>query len=295
MARRLRLHAPGAFYHVTLRGNHRQPIFFRDQDRDLLDALVAESLEQLCARMHAYCWMPNHLHMLVEVSDAPLGRFMLRIASAYARTVQLRFGTTGHLFERRYHAVLVDADNYLLTLVRYIHRNPVRAGLVTDPAAYDWSSHSVYLGRRPKSWVTTDVVLKLIAPRHDDAIRGYREFMGCPAPEQWGAGSLTPHPRQPQILGDDAFVARILNGKSRLRSTMTLDDLVGECCAKFQVTLESLTSRSRAQRLAAARAWLGHEAVAGRIASVSAIARLLARTESSVRYLMSRYESRARR
>ncbi|MGH8251659.1 MAG: REP-associated tyrosine transposase [Steroidobacteraceae bacterium] len=289
MARRLRLHAPGAFYHVTLRGNHRQQIFFRDQDRDLLDGLVADSLKHLAARIHAYCWMPNHLHMLIQVSDKPLGRLMLRIASAYARTVQLRFATTGHLFERRYHAVLVDANNYLLTLVRYIHRNPVRAGLVIDPSVYPWSSHAVYLGQRPKSWVTTEFVFKLFAHRPDDAIRRYREFMGCAVPDKWGIGNLAPHREQPQILGDDAFVTRILNGAVRLRSSMTLDDLVRECCERFQVTLESLASRSRAQPLAAARAWLGHEALTRRIATVSAVARLLARGESDLRYLMRRH------
>jgi putative transposase len=288
MARRLRLHAPGAFYHVTLRGNHRQSIFFRDEDRNLLDGFVSDSLRLLAARIHAYCWMPNHLHMLVQVSDAPLGRLMLRIASAYARTVQLRFDTTGHLFERRYHAVLVDADNYLLTLVRYIHRNPVRARLVMDPAAYPWSSHSVYLGQQPKSWVTTDFVLKLFARLPDDAMRCYREFMACPVPDQWGIGNLAPHPEQPQILGDDAFVTRILNGKTQLRPSMTLDDLVCECCARFEVTLESLASRSRARRLAEARAWLGHEALARRVATVSAVARLLGRTEGALRHAMRR-------
>ena len=140
MARPLRLHVAGGFYHVTLRGNHRRPIFFTDADRDLLEEVLAEALDRGAARVHAYCWMSNHLHMLVQVADVPLSRLMLRVASRYARTVQIALATTGHLFERRYPALLVDADSYLLTLLRYIHLNPVRAGLVGDAQLYRWSS-----------------------------------------------------------------------------------------------------------------------------------------------------------
>ena len=129
MSRPLRLHVPGGFYHVTLRGNHRQDIFRTPVDRELLDNLVGEALLELYARVHAYCWMPNHIHLVAQVSDIPLGKLVMRIASRYARKHQQDLKTTGHLFERRYHAVLVDADAYLLTLIRYIHLNPVRAGL----------------------------------------------------------------------------------------------------------------------------------------------------------------------
>ena len=125
--RKPRLHIPAAFYHVTLRGNHRQDIFFTADDRILLNAIVAEVIAGYGARLHAYCWMTNHTHMLIQVGDVPLGRIMLRIASRYARQIQARFRTTGHLFERRYHAVLVDVDSYLLELLRYIHLNPIRA------------------------------------------------------------------------------------------------------------------------------------------------------------------------
>jgi len=107
--------------------------------------------------------MTNHLHVLVQVSEVPLGSVILQIASSYARTVQARLMTTGHLFERRYHAVLVDAYSYLLALVRYIHLNPVRAGLVADPAAYRWSSHRVYLGERACDWVSHEATARRVA------------------------------------------------------------------------------------------------------------------------------------
>ena len=90
--------------------------------------------------------MSNHLHLALQVADAPLGPIVRRIAGVYARRIQQRLPTTGHLFERRYRSVLVDADTHLLRLVRYIHLNPLRAGLVADPADYPWSGHRAYLG-----------------------------------------------------------------------------------------------------------------------------------------------------
>ena len=289
MARIPRLHAPGAFYHVTLRGNHQQPVFFRDSDRDLLDRIVAKSLERQTARLHAYCWMTNHLHLLVQVSDAPLGRLMLRIASAYARTVQLRLNTTGHLFERRYHASLLDAENYLLAVVRYIHLNPVKAGLASDPADYPWSSHRTYLGMQDQSWVTTDFLMQLIASKPEDALRRYRELISGPDQAEWGAGALVPRRDYPQVVGDDTFVKKFLSGQAPSRSRKSWEQLVSECCERFGVTHELLLSRGRARNAVIARAWLGHEAAAGKIATVSAVARFLGRSESALRHIIRRY------
>jgi len=290
MARQLRLHVPDGFYHVTLRGNHRQPIFFSERDRDLLDAVVAEVTTKLSARVHAYCWMTNHLHMLVQVSDAPLGKIILQIASRYARTVQSSLATTGHFFERRYHCILVDADNYLITLVRYIHMNPVRGGLVTDPTAYRWSSHRVYLGKREQSWVITDFVMKLLAADPVRAFAAYRDLMSSDDPCRWGEGSPATNPVHKQILGDDEFVAKVRGQTAKHRSRVrSLDELVIECGVRFGYSPELLVSHNKTRGLAAARAWISHEAVAARVATICAVARRLDRCESAIRQLMARY------
>jgi putative transposase len=174
MPRPLRIHVAGAFYHVTMRGNHRQNIFFSPADRRLFDDITAEVLERFAARLHAYCWMTNHVHMLIQVSDAPLGKLMLRIAGRFARTVQRHLHTTGHLFEKRYHPILVDADRYLLELLRYIHLNPVRAHMVEHPSDYPWSSHRVYLGALDQPWVTTNFALGMFYAQRDQAIAAYQ-------------------------------------------------------------------------------------------------------------------------
>lgn len=293
MARRQRLHVPGGFYHVTLRGNHRKPIFFQASDRDLLDRLVANSLERLVARLHAYCWMTNHLHMVVQVSDVPLGRVILRIASAYARIVQLRLETTGHLFERRYHAVLVDADSYLLTLLRYIHLNPVRAGLASDPAAYPWSSHQTYLGTRKQSWVTTEFAMRALSPDSDRALARYQELFTDLEPVRWGTGVLVPNKDQPQILGDDTFVAHVTGVRYRPSSKQSLSDLLHACSNQFHLPADLLASPVCNRRLAIARAWLAHEAANAGVASISDVARLLGRTEGAIRQAMRRYPAEA--
>ena len=118
-------------------------------------------------------WMTNHIHLLVQVGDRPLGCLMQRIGTRFARTIQKRMRTTGHLFERRYHALLVDVDSYFLELLRYIHLNPVRARMVASPEQYPWSSHHDYLATQPRDWITTDPMaatptVSIQTVNHDD-------------------------------------------------------------------------------------------------------------------------------
>lgn len=293
MARQPRLHVPGGFYHVTLRGNHRQAIFFGETDRNTLDWLVADSLARYSAKLHSYCWMTNHLHLLVQISDIPLGRLVFLIASRYARRVQSILNTTGHLFERRYHAVLVDADAYLLTLVRYIHMNPVRAGIVKNPEDYRWSSHRDYAGLCTRPWVETSFALEMLSQDASAARLKYSSMMGRPHDVRWGEAGLRPNPENKLVLGDDAFIARTVKAAQPVRGARPLLILLKQCCDRFAVTPELLASPSKARLLSGARAWLANEAVSSGIATVSAIARMLGRSEAAVRTLLARHARQA--
>jgi putative transposase len=276
-------------YHVTLRGNHRQNIFFAPVDRQLLDEIIAEVLDRFKARLHAYCYMTNHLHALIQVSEVPLGRLMLRIAGRYARTIQSALHTTGHLFEKRYHPILVDADTYLLELLRYIHLNPVRARMVAKPEDYPWSSHLTYLGKCVQPWIHTDFALSMFHSERAQAVHAYQRFINQQGAQSGASPFVECNSNDRRILGTDDFAGRMLGEAWRPRSRKPLEQIIEEACAKFNVTVAQLCSTSRSQCLVKVRAWITHQAVSTRVCSIAAVARQLARNESSLRHAMKRY------
>lgn len=287
--RRPRLHFPGACYHVTLRGNHRQDIFSSEGDRQLLADYVAAAREQVGVRVHAYCWMSNHIHMLVQVTDVPLGAFMQRIGTRYAKAVQARVPTTGHLFQNRYHALVVDVDRYFVALLRYIHLNPVRADLVRDPAEYAWSSHRAYLGRVAVDWLATDFGLRMFDPDPGRARERYRAFVtrGIGVPRD--PGLTTASRGEPRILGDETFRRSVLTEPQVTVDRPSLDEIIQSVCGECSVTLPELRSRSQVRRLTRARGQVTARALASGAASLSEMARLFNRSASALARAAERY------
>jgi putative transposase len=286
MPRPPRLHVPGGVYHVILRGNHRQAIFTKPDDRQMLDALVAETLARFDARAHAYCWMTNHLHLALQVADAPLGPIVRRIAGVYARRTQQRLQTTGHLFERRYRSVLVDADAHLLRLVRYIHLNPLRAGLVADPADYPWSGHRAYLGLASVPWLTTEFALRLLGSNLFRARRAYARLIAAGGDPDDSAEFTHGMPGDTRVLGDDGFLARVNSSRTGTRSSKparpTLEQLIAAAAKEAGCTIEAMASASKARAVANARCHAAERALAAGVASISEIARRLNRSHSSL-------------
>jgi putative transposase len=285
MPRLPRIHVSGGFYHATLRGNHRQNIFRHDSERTLLNKIVARALEKQAARIHAYCWMTNHLHFLVQVGESPLGRLMQQIASEYARAFQQNLTTTGHLFENRYYATLVDSDAYLLEALRYVHRNPVQAGVVSDAAHYRWSSHASYLGPGGDPWVTTDFALATFSNDRARAIALYRAFVDSVPPADI-AKELAALEQGIPVLGKPDFIAQHLAPRP---TPASLEVILSDACRHFSVTRDELRSPIRTSRLVTARAWIAHTATRGAVATMAAIARELNRDESTLRSAMRRY------
>jgi len=285
MARRPRQHLPGGFYHVTLRGNHRQQIFNRDADRDVLEEIIAEAASQTEVGIHAYCWMSNHLHMVARVAEMPLGRLMQRMATRYARHFQRTLHTTGHLFERRYHAGLVTTDKQLLAAVRYAHLNPVRAGLVEDPARYPWSSHRWYQRSGGPPWLRTEFVLSLFDDDPTRARSRYARFMAEDADD------VTPE-SGPIPVRQDRNPGPAPTAGSAMAATggeqIALDELVRQICTDEHVAEAALRSHSRDRRLARIRTRIATEAVASGAASVSDVARRFNRHVTSLTKAISR-------
>jgi hypothetical protein len=227
--------------------------------------------------------MTNHIHLFMQVSDVPLGRVMLRIASMYARRVQMHLATTGHLFERRHDPVLVDTDEYLITLLRYVHLNPVRAGMVKSPDDYPWSSHAAYAGGAAPSWLTTDFAKRLL---HSDSARAedmYRRMMEC---ELLNA-SPTPfdqlNPADRRVLGGDTFLAHVQGLSWRPQSRENIEDVIAKFCVNDGIAVGDLCTNSRRRELARLRAQIAEYCLDRRIASLSEVARRFGRDESSLR------------
>lgn len=288
MPRRPRIHLPGGFYHVTLRGNHKRAIFVEEGDQRLLNSLVARATSTFGARVHAYCWMGNHIHLLLQAGEEAIGAPMRNIAAEFARAMQLKLATTGHFFERRYHATLVDSDSYLMQLIRYIHRNPVAAGIVKDVGAYPWTSHHAYVGSRSEAWVTTDFGLNMFAAKRAEAVAAYRRFLDCPVEEAW-IDSMASNGGKETIIGDEAFVARVYNDLPSKRARQSLGELIAEGCRHFAVAATRLDSPLHDPYAARVRAWIAHQALARRVATLSAVARALGRNEATLRYSIRRY------
>ena len=145
MSRPLRIEYPGAWYHVMNRGRRAENIFSGKEDYYRFLELLKESSEMWNVRIAAYCLMPNHYHMLIQTADANLSRFMRHVNGVYTQRFNRFHGYDGQLFRGRYKCILVDEDAYLLQLVRYIHRNPLEAGIVDKLDRYEWSSHKGYI------------------------------------------------------------------------------------------------------------------------------------------------------
>lgn len=172
MGRRPRIFAPGLLYHVIVRGNHREKIFWTARDYN-------SYLERLCTyrikhkvEIYAYCLMANHAHLLLESTGPPVARFMQGVQQSYTQYVNRKYEKVGHLFQGRYKAIVCEADEYLLELVRYIHLNPVRARIVPQPEEYEYSSHRIYLKGVVTEIVNPTSILEMLG-----GVTRYRRFV----------------------------------------------------------------------------------------------------------------------
>jgi len=160
MARPLRIEYPGAFYHVTSRGNERKAVFKSKADREKFLDYLKSATQRYGASFHAWQLMGNHYHLLLETPEGNLSQIMRHINGAYTAYFNAKRSRSGHLFQGRYKAILVEADSYLLELSRYIHLNPVRARMVSKPEDYPWSSYPCYIGlKEPPQWLRRDFIL----------------------------------------------------------------------------------------------------------------------------------------
>jgi REP element-mobilizing transposase RayT len=213
MARPLRLEFPGATYHVTSRGDRREAIYRDDADRSVQLQIITAALARFDARVLAYCLMGNHYHLVLHTRQANLSRLMRQINGVYTQAFNRRHGLVGHLFQGRFKAILVDRDAYLMSLCRYVERNPVAAGLVWAPGEWAWSSYRAHAGlAEVPPWLDTQALhAQLLGRPPRDAVESARAAhlyaalaAQAPGVSLW-QGNLTAQ----IFLGDGRFVARM--------------------------------------------------------------------------------------
>jgi REP element-mobilizing transposase RayT len=277
---------------VILRGNARQDIFFDDEDRYRFYQLLQEVTERYGYRIHAFCLMTNHVHLAIQVGDVPLSRGMQNLSFRYTRWANWRQGRSGHLFQGRYKALLVDADEYLLALVRYIHLNPLRCGLVTNPSEYRWSSQRAYCGLEILPWLTVEPTLATFGENIKLARSKFEKFVmegvaegHCP--EFHGASGS-----DSRLLGDDVFVESILaQAEQRKDTKVSAAQLLAAVCTVYNLAEGAISSGSRlASEARSMSAWIASETVG---CTITEIAKATARDPSSLSSAVKRIEARA--
>lgn len=177
MARPLRVEYPGAYYHVINRGNAGENIFLSDRDREKFLEYLAVATQRFSIIIHTYCLMTNHFHLLVETPEPNLSRAIQWLNVSYATYFNRKRSRKGHLFQGRFKSILVDEDEYLVQLSRYIHLNPVRANMADGPAKYPWSSYPVFAGKQKKpDWLDTSL-LTYFGKTKKERFRSYQSFV----------------------------------------------------------------------------------------------------------------------
>ncbi|RPJ13265.1 MAG: transposase [Desulfobacteraceae bacterium] len=180
MPRQSRIDTPGALHHIICRGIEQRNIFEDDTDRDNFIKRLGAVLSETQTPCYAWALIPNHFHLLVRTGKVPVSTVMRRLLTGYAVSFNRRHKRSGHLFQNRYKSILCQEDAYLLELVRYIHLNPLRAGLVPDLKAlsgFAYSGHSRIMGSMRNDWQDVDKVIELFGSSRRQALKKYEEFM----------------------------------------------------------------------------------------------------------------------
>jgi REP element-mobilizing transposase RayT len=180
MPRKARIDAPAALQHIICRGIERRKIFIDNADKNNFIARLGRVISETQTPCYSWALIDNHFHLLLKTGNVPIANVMRRLLTGYAVSFNLRHKRSGHLFQNRYKSILCQEDPYLLELVRYIHLNPLRAGLVSSMRQldrYPYCGHSILMGKRNYDWQDTNYVLKLFGKQVSSARKRYREFV----------------------------------------------------------------------------------------------------------------------
>jgi len=256
MARPLRIEYEGAFYHVTARGNERRSIYYSKSDYESFKQYLLEAKKKYNCIFHCYVLMGNHYHLLIETPQANLNKIMHYINGSYTTYINIRRNRSGHLFQGRYKAILVDKDSYLMQLSRYIHLNPVRAKLTEKPEDYPYSSYKGYISGGKEDIILRDFILSMLSKEKGEARKKYKAFTDSaigleiedPTKKVYGG----------MILGGKGFIKETLkelksnyiqkeeiSHRKALKSTQEIGDILDSACEHFKISKEYVMKDKR--------------------------------------------------
>jgi len=285
MPRQARLDVPGALHHIMVRGINKATLFEDDQDRVQFLKRLEENLTNAHATIYAWALMTNHVHILFKSGKQGISSVMRKQLTWYAQYYNRRHRRSGHLFENRYKSILCDEDNYLLALIRYIHLNPLRAGIVPtleELDRYPWCGHSAVLGKKACPWMDSDYILLQFNNTKRKARNAYRRFVGegigmGRRPELTGGGLIRSKGGWSQVVSarrkgrKEEYDERILGGgdfvnvvlkeaeeKTRLqlkllRTGRTLAKIIDQECSRTDITPKELKGGGRRRAVSALR------------------------------------------
>jgi REP-associated tyrosine transposase len=327
MPRLARLDAPGVLHHIMIRGIERRKIFRDTQDRDDFIERLSIILPESHTSCYAWALLDNHAHFLLKSGEAGISKVMRRLLTGYAVTFNRKYKRHGQLFQNRYKSIICQKDAYLRELVRYIHLNPLRAGLVSDISGlnrYAFCGHSALMGKMPREWQDTGYVLTHFGKTEKKARTAYSAFVNSGAsdgrkPELVGGGlirslggwkevkkvrskSQDRIKGDERILGDSDFVVKVLeqaeeryDRRYRLKSLgYDISWVERKVLFLYDIEKEDLYSGSRKKPISEARSLFCYWCVRELGESMTGMARLLGLTQPAVGYAVERGERLAK-
>jgi len=289
MPRKPRIEYKGALYHILNRGIRRETIFIDSGDyKRFMDNMV-ETQGKYPFICYGYVLMPNHFHLIIEKADVSLGTVMKSLLSRYALYFNKKYNRTGPLFQGRYHSFLCQKENYLLMLVRYIHQNPVRAGLVSKMDKWYWSSLRTYMGEKAQIEIDVDFILDMFGG--NNKLESFKKFMG----EFNAEDRKFLYPEDDiRVIGDKKFIRKIntnireLRRKTDQQMRYKLGDLGKILCDKYGIDQDELTSNNQKRRVSLVRAllsFIAHDYCGHKVIN---IAKYLGKDPSAVSHAIDR-------
>ena len=309
MPRNARIDIPGLLQHVIVRGIEKRTIFQDDEDRDDFLSRLGVLLQETETECYAWVLLGNHFHLLLQSNREKLGTLMRRLLTGYAVVFNLRHTRSGHLFQNRYKSIVCDAESYLLELIRYIHLNPVRAGMLKDLnelEIFPWCGHAELTGKITRNLINAAAVLSLFAARKQTALKNYRAFLadgiktGMTTKLSKGGKRISCHLNSAladedvfddRILGGGRFVEEVLDASQDIpEQRPSLEELLRQVAGHFNVDTSLLRFPNKERHIVKAKSVLCYLAVRQLQLKGVEVARRLGYTSAAVTHAVKRGE-----